>query len=448
MVSLPLLCTSCCRFWLFFSASACFSAGSPLSSSLGFGSRVVLYSGGFSWVVLASGSSAFLPFSLPPVLHFCRVPSPYPLGSAASTSAPVLSGVQCPASRSASGLLALSLSLSLRLFPRSPYLSLLFVPLPLLHLSLLPFGFCFCGSFRSSLVTSAASVAVSSDPQVRVAPFVLPLSSCVVLLFALFSRLLAFCSLLLLLVRTLCGASRSGVSSPFFSLDWFERDSLFPLRFSFLFASLLRVASWSFSFRCSIFCCFCAFTGFCLSCPPLFAGFVRLTSASLSLLLGRLFHGPALVGSYSRALSESLSPARWLLSSYLGFLQLPALLLLPIRCFFLVACSCRFSLLLSLFLVGLPCWQLFWFMFLAVCSVYGSSFLVCRSALLFSVVCRLVWLGPPPSLASPSYLESCSFAGFPFSFSSSLLGLRLSSGSSAGVRFGSSSFFSSGARFW
>ena len=35
MVSLPLLCTSCCRFWLFFfSASACFSAGSPLSSSL------------------------------------------------------------------------------------------------------------------------------------------------------------------------------------------------------------------------------------------------------------------------------------------------------------------------------------------------------------------------------------------------------------------------------
>ena len=73
-------------------------------------------------------------FSLPPVLRFCRVPSPYLLGSAASTSAPVLSGVQCPASRSASGSLALSLSLCL--FPCSPYLSLLFVPLPLLHLSL------------------------------------------------------------------------------------------------------------------------------------------------------------------------------------------------------------------------------------------------------------------------------------------------------------------------
>ena len=113
-----------------------------------------------------------------------------------------------------------------------------------------------------------------------------------------------------------------------------------------------------------------------------------------------------------------------------------------------VACSCRFSLLLSLFLVGLPCWQLFWFKFLAVCSVYGSSFLVCRAAFLFSVVCRLVWLGPPPSLASSSYLESCSFASFLFSFSSPLLGLCLSSGSSAGVRFGSSSFFSSGARFW
>ena len=113
-----------------------------------------------------------------------------------------------------------------------------------------------------------------------------------------------------------------------------------------------------------------------------------------------------------------------------------------------VACSCRFSLLLSLFLVSFPCWQLFWLTFLAVCSVYGSSFLVCRAALLFSVVCRLVWLGPPPSLASPYYLESCSFAGFLFSFSSSLLGLRLSSGSAVGVRFGSSSFFSSGARFW
>ena len=70
-------------------------------------------------------------FSLPPVLCFCPVPSPYPLGSAASASAHGFSGVQYPA----------WLSLSLRLFPHSPYLSLLFVPLPLLHISLNLLGF-------------------------------------------------------------------------------------------------------------------------------------------------------------------------------------------------------------------------------------------------------------------------------------------------------------------
>ena len=67
---LPLLCTSCYRFWLFFSASDCFSAGSPFLFSgfvaLGWGSAPV----GLSWVGLASGSSAFLlSLSLPPVLH-------------------------------------------------------------------------------------------------------------------------------------------------------------------------------------------------------------------------------------------------------------------------------------------------------------------------------------------------------------------------------------------
>ena len=45
-------------------------------------------------------------------------------------------------------------------------------------------------------------------------------------------------------------------------------------------------------------------------------------------------------------------------------------------------------------------------------------------------------------------MGSCSYAGFLFSFQSSLLSLRLSSGSSVGVRFGSSSFISSGALFW
>ena len=231
-------------------ASSSSSALPPLASLLAppfplwvCGSRVVVYSGGFSWVVLASGSSAFLPslfFSAsgPPLLS-CALSVSSRLCCFCLSSCPLRGSVPCFSLH----LRAVgSLSLSLRLFSRSPYLSLLFVPLPLLHLSLSTFGFCFCGSFRSSLV---ASVAVSSDPQVQVAPFVLPRSSCVVLLFALFSRLLAFYSLLLL-VRTLCGASRSGVSFPFFSLDWFERGSLFHLRLSFLFASLLRVASWSF----------------------------------------------------------------------------------------------------------------------------------------------------------------------------------------------------------
>ena len=128
------------------------------------GSRVGLCSGGLSWVGLSSGSSAFLlSLSLPPVLRFCHGPSPYPLGSAASPHLMASQGF---------GPLLLAprpgcwVSLSFRLFPRSPYLSLLFVPLPLLHLSR-PFGFCFCGSFRSSLVASAASVEVFSSPSSR-----------------------------------------------------------------------------------------------------------------------------------------------------------------------------------------------------------------------------------------------------------------------------------------
>ena len=47
--------SSCCRFWLFFSASACFSAGSPFPLLWVGGSRVVLY------------SSCFLGLFLPPV---------------------------------------------------------------------------------------------------------------------------------------------------------------------------------------------------------------------------------------------------------------------------------------------------------------------------------------------------------------------------------------------
>ena len=156
------------------------------------------------------------------------------------------------------------------------------------------------------------------------APFVLPLTSCVFLLFALFSRLLAIRSLLLLLLlRALCRSSRSGVSSTLVSLAWFKRDCSTLSASLFLFASLLPGGILEFSFALShypVFCCSCGFAGFCLSCQPLFAGHVRPTSASLSLRLGLLFHGPALVGSSSRALSESLSPARWLLVfSFWGF---------------------------------------------------------------------------------------------------------------------------------
>ena len=69
---LPLLCASCCCFWLFFSASGCcfwlffsasgcFSAGSPFLFSgfaaLGWSSAPAVFHG----LVFASGSSAFLP---------------------------------------------------------------------------------------------------------------------------------------------------------------------------------------------------------------------------------------------------------------------------------------------------------------------------------------------------------------------------------------------------
>ena len=55
-----------------------------------------------------------------------------------------------------------------------------------------PFGFCFCCSFRSSLVTSAASVEVSSDPLVRV-PTSFPGSVCPA---SLLLCLFAVCALL------------------------------------------------------------------------------------------------------------------------------------------------------------------------------------------------------------------------------------------------------------
>ena len=256
-------------------------------------------------------------------------------------------------------------SLSLRLFPRSPYLSLLFVPLPLLRLSLdlwvflLPFlsllvgGFCGGGSRSSGSGASFLSWLRLSC-----------LSPLVFLLFALFSRLLAFAvsssfSCGLCVVRPAQASILCSFLSPGLSGVALPSASLF------FFASILPggILEFSFAFsHCPVFCCSCGFAGFCLSCPPLFAHHVRPTSASLSLLLGLLFLGPALVGSSSRALSESLSPAWWLLvSSLWGFSSFRLCSFCRYAASPYVACTCRFSLLLSLLLVSLPCWRLLWF---------------------------------------------------------------------------------------
>ena len=162
--------------------------------------------------------------------------------------------------------------------------------------------------------------------------------------------------------------------------------SLFPLRLSFL----VRVSSswWhlgvSFAFsHYPVFCCSCGLAGFCLSCPPLFAGFVRPTSASLSLLLGLLFHGPALVGSSFRALSESLSTARRLLVSSFGvspasgFAPSAATLLHP-ELLVAVACLCFFL----CFWSACPTGGSSGLRLLAVCSVAVVRFL--SAALPFS----------------------------------------------------------------
>ena len=217
------------------------------------------------------------------------------------------------------------------------------------------------------------------------APFVLPLSLCL-LLFAFFSRLLAIRSLLLLLVLTLCGSSRSSASSTSFSLAWFERGHSSLSDSLFLFASLLLVASRGFPLSSQSSVALAALLG---SVYPVHLSLLALFARPLlpfSLLLGLLFHGPAL-RSPSQLLGGSLFPILW-------FLQPPALLLRPAL---LVAVTSLCFL--------LCCWSACpaggssGLRFLAVCSVYCSSLLVCRAALLFSVVCRLVWLGPPPALA-------------------------------------------------
>ena len=338
------------------------------------GSRVGLCSGGFSWVSLCLrflGLPAF-PFSLFPDLRFCPVPSPNPLGSAASASAHGLSEVQYTASSYASELLALFLSACSLVLLTSACCSFRY----LFCTSLSTFGFSFCRSFRSSLV---ASVAVAPDPQARVPPS-FPGSVCRAsflswLRLSCLSPLVSFCCLLsspgfwLFAVSSFSCALSVVLPAPASLLRSFlspgSSGVALPSAPLFLLASLLPGGILEFSFAFShypVFCCSCGFAGFCLSCPPLFAGHVRSTSASLSLLLGLLFHGTALVGSSSQAMSESLSPARWLLvSSFWGFSSFRLCSFCRYAASSCVACSCRFSLLLSLLLVSLPCWRLLWF---------------------------------------------------------------------------------------
>ena len=173
---LPLLCAFCCRFWLFFSASDCFSAGSPFLFSgfaaLGWGSAPAVFHG---LVLPQVPRPSCLPLSLLTVLRFCPVPSLPPLGSAASASAHGLSGVLYTTSSSASGLLALFLSAcSLVLLP-SACCSFRY----LFCTSFSTFGFSFCRSFCSflRLLWRCLQILRLGCLLPFLAPFVLPLSS-------------------------------------------------------------------------------------------------------------------------------------------------------------------------------------------------------------------------------------------------------------------------------
>ena len=405
---LPLLCASCCCFWLSFSASGCSSAGSTFLFSLWVcGSRVGLCCGGFGGLVIASGSSAFLltPFLCfrPSTALLCALSGYFRLRSFCLRSWSLGGSVHCFWLR-----VRVVGSLSLSLFPRYPYLGLLFVPRPLLLLSLSAFGYPsdvpFAPSWRLlRLPWRWLQILRLGCLLPYLAPFVLSLTACASLLFELFSRLLARRSLLLLLVRSLCSSfplrcllySRSLLpGSSGFALPSLR---LFSCIASFLAGNIL---GYSFAFsHCPVFCCYCGFAGFCFSCPPLFAGQVRPTFASLSLLLGHPFRGPALVGSSSQALSESLSHAMWLFFPIFGvFSGFRLCSFCRSAASLYVAYSCHFSLLLSLLLVSVPCLRLLWFA-PPRCLQCLLSFVSCltRSPSLLCGLCRLEWLWPLPA---------------------------------------------------
>ena len=358
---LPLLCAFCCRFWLFFSASDCFSAGSPFLFSgfaaLGWCSAPTVFHG---LVLPQVPRPSCLPFFLLTVLRFCPVPSPPPLGSAASASAHGLSGVQYTASSSASGLLALSLSAcSLVLLP-SVCCSFRY----LFCTSFSTFGFSFCRSFRFSLV---ASVAVSSDPQARVPPSWLRLSCLSPLMsfcclrsspeFWLFTVSSFSCTLCVVLpaqaslLRSFLSPGSSGVALP--------SPTLFLVRVSSswwhlgVYFCLLSLPSLLLLLRL----CWVVFILSTTLCWPCLPDFYFPFSSSWVSVPWACSYWVLFLGSVG-----SLSTARWLLvSSFWGFSSFRLCFFCRYAASSCVACSCRFSLILSLLLVSLPYWRLLWF---------------------------------------------------------------------------------------
>ena len=119
--------------------------------------------------------------------------------------------------------------------------------------------------------------------------------------------------------------------------------------------------------------------------PFLFLGFCSMGLLLLGPLL-RLCRSPSqLLGGFLFPVF-GVSPASSFASSAATLLHPALLVAVASLCFFLCCWS------------ACPTGGSSGLRFLAVCSVCCSSFLVCRATLLFSVVCRLVWLGPPPAL--------------------------------------------------
>ena len=116
-----------------------------------------------------------------------------------------------------------------------------------------------------------------------------------------------------------------------------------------------------------------------------FLGFCSMGLLLLGPLLG-LCRGPSQLLGGSLFPAFGVSPACGFASSAATLLHPALLVAVASLCFFLCCWS------------ACPTGGGSGLRLLTVCGVCCSSFLVCRSTLLFSVVCRLVWLGLPPAL--------------------------------------------------